>query len=394
MSGRTDKIDPSSMLAGNQSSNESRRLALLELLCQQNQNNEERVFAEQRWFDALATQCSGTGTVVSSLLNNLLVNELQRNIAQQVARQIPSTLYRFGDRNSFSFPPSVSENILFDNHVLESLPEINGGRWGEPTNARIHPFDAVATLPCTDFEKRRMDEILRNISGPVSSRKDLIATAQTPKPSFIMDRIMSAPVRNPNNNTINPSRRPPHMNSNSLLHKSDEISGTYASKSCTPMCTTKGMAMTGREAIVLSQPRDVEVLSEYQCFVREQIEFFEANDEDISSTTKGRNTPIILGQVGIRCRHCAAVPPKYRLRGAMYYPKKMHLIYQAAQTIAGTHLHCPEGGCPHAPEDIKVKLSKLQKKKSLLGGGKAYWDKAAEAVGVKETETCLRFCVG
>ena len=38
-------------------------------------------------------------------------------------------------------------------------------------------------------------------------------------------------------------------------------------------------------------------------FARKQIELFEAKQEDVDAGAQGRNKPIILGQVGIRCIH-------------------------------------------------------------------------------------------
>ena len=87
--------------------------------------------------------------------------------------------------------------------------------------------------------------------------------------------------------------------------------------------------------IVLSMSCDTEQLSEYQILVRRQLEVFEATQEDVESNTQGRKKPVVLGQVGLRCRHCAAYPLRTRGRGAVYYPAKLFGIYQAAQNMAG-----------------------------------------------------------
>jgi hypothetical protein len=153
---------------------------------------------------------------------------------------------------------------------------------------------------------------------------------------------------------------------------------------------TTGGQVLGNAPVELYRPIDSHMLSEYQCFVRQQIEFFEADETDVASNAKGRNKPVVLGQVGIRCRHCAAIPPRYRRRGAMYYPTKMHLIYQAAQNMVKIHLH---QHCKNVPEAIQCKLSKLHKSKCSVGGGKAYWDEGAAACNVYEaSDGCLRFC--
>jgi hypothetical protein len=67
--------------------------------------------------------------------------------------------------------------------------------------------------------------------------------------------------------------------------------------------TSMGL-LTGRNPVLLYMSCDDDSLSAYQCMVRRQIEIFEARTEDVESNAQGRNKPIVLGQVGIRCRHC------------------------------------------------------------------------------------------
>jgi hypothetical protein len=110
--------------------------------------------------------------------------------------------------------------------------------------------------------------------------------------------------------------------------------------------------------------------------------------EDVESNAQGRNRPIVMGQVGIRCRHCTMLPPRHRARGAIYYPAKLHGIYQAAQNMATAHI---SDHCQHVPDDIKTDLLKLRERKSSAGGGKKYWGDAVRVLGVLEDEDGLRF---
>jgi hypothetical protein len=64
-------------------------------------------------------------------------------------------------------------------------------------------------------------------------------------------------------------------------------------------------------------------LSHYQCLARKQIEIFESTSDDANTNAQGRNRPILPGQVGIRCRHCAKAPPKQRKTGSVYYPNRV-----------------------------------------------------------------------
>jgi len=131
---------------------------------------------------------------------------------------------------------------------------------------------------------------------------------------------------------------------------------------------------------------DDEDLSEFQCMVRKQIEVFEAGKEDLEVNARGRNRPIIPGQVGIRCRHCKVVPPKLRQRAALYYPSKLDRLYQMSQTIASVHLL---EYCQHIPADDRNGLIKLRQIKSAALGGKKYWADAGRALGLIEHDKRL-----
>ena len=80
---------------------------------------------------------------------------------------------------------------------------------------------------------------------------------------------------------------------------------------------------SGRDPVLMVMPADKETLSSYQCFIRKHIEFFEATAQDVKRGAQGRNKPIVLGQVGLRCIHCKHVPFKQRAKASTYYPAKL-----------------------------------------------------------------------
>jgi hypothetical protein len=131
----------------------------------------------------------------------------------------------------------------------------------------------------------------------------------------------------------------------------------------------------------------VEQLSEYQIMVRQQLEIFQAGPEDVECHTQGRKKQVCLGQVGIRCRHCAGFPLRVRGRGAVYYPAKLDGIYQAAQNMAGSHL-CQ--ACQQIPVPLKQQIRKLRERRDNASGGKQYWADGCKALGLYETEEGLR----
>jgi hypothetical protein len=133
-------------------------------------------------------------------------------------------------------------------------------------------------------------------------------------------------------------------------------------------------------------------LSEHQNFLRQQIEAFPATEEDVMTHTRGRNKPILLGQVGIRCRHCAHVPVSRRQKGSTYFPSNKLGIYQAAQNMSTAHIQC--GLCTEMPEAIKLKFMAIMSTKNpscSSGAGRPYWAQSATQLGLVDTEEGIRF---
>jgi hypothetical protein len=137
----------------------------------------------------------------------------------------------------------------------------------------------------------------------------------------------------------------------------------------------------------LARPVDALKLSDHQFFLRQQIEVFQASPDDVSTHIRGRNKPIGLGQVGIRCRHCAHLPIYKRQKGSTYFPANKLGIYQAAQNMCTTHIQC--GLCLEMPESIKLEFVRLLVEKGQnchTGAGRPYWAKSATELGLVDTE--------
>ena len=153
--------------------------------------------------------------------------------------------------------------------------------------------------------------------------------------------------------------------------------------------------MTGRPPYTLylscdgRHSDDAPLLSEHQQLLRKQIQVFEAGPDQVAAMSQGRNKPIVLGQVGIRCRHCAGIPPTQRARGAVYFPSKLEGVYQMAQNMAQTHL-C--GTCTEIPKDLQAELIRLREMKTTASGtGKSTWADRVKVLGVYEDQCGLRY---
>jgi len=138
-----------------------------------------------------------------------------------------------------------------------------------------------------------------------------------------------------------------------------------------------------RNLIPLSLNSDKNSLSDYQCLLREQMCLFVATEADLEASAQGRNRPIIEGQVGVVCKHCAYLPPGQRGRGAVYFPARMGTLYQAAQNMALNHFN---SGCKSIPESTRSRLMMLKEKKPFViaRGTKQYWINTAKIMGLSE----------
>jgi hypothetical protein len=153
---------------------------------------------------------------------------------------------------------------------------------------------------------------------------------------------------------------------------------------------TREVGLTGRPPVPLCNDYDENALTEYQRELRKHIELFEATEEDLRGSAQGRNTPIRLGQVGIRCRHCAAMPKLVRARGAVYYSRTVDGVYQVAQNMSKIHF---VQTCHKIPKEVREKLARLQRVNNRASGGKEYWLESLSALGVYDDGNCVRFHV-
>ena len=131
--------------------------------------------------------------------------------------------------------------------------------------------------------------------------------------------------------------------------------------------------------LLLASPEDYTALSPSFCLLREQIEIFPAITEDVEARRRrgGQKDPISVGRVGLRCIHCRHIPHAQRTRGAIMYPNKMALIYQATRNFQRYHLKT----CPHIPPGVIRDLGGM-KRQHAANNSDRYWITSAEAKGL------------
>jgi hypothetical protein len=133
------------------------------------------------------------------------------------------------------------------------------------------------------------------------------------------------------------------------------------------------------------------MLNENQIFLRQNIELFQATQNDIMCLTRGKNKPIVLHQVGIRCCHCSQVPVGRRKKGSTYFPSNLLGLYQAAQNLSVEHLQT--GLCTEMPPNVRERFSgfAMGKRSGVSGAGKTYWAEAGRMLGLIDTDDGIRF---
>jgi hypothetical protein len=138
--------------------------------------------------------------------------------------------------------------------------------------------------------------------------------------------------------------------------------------------------------VLYQEGLDDEYLTAYQCELRKHLEVFEAGPNEVrASASPGRTGLVKLGQVGLRCRHCAATSSPHlatRTRGAAYYSQTVSGMYQLAQNMTKGHL---SQRCYYIPRDVQRRLNALRNDNRRAERGKDYWTASIRAMGVQES---------
>ncbi|KAL7541061.1 hypothetical protein ACHAXR_010607 [Thalassiosira sp. AJA248-18] len=118
---------------------------------------------------------------------------------------------------------------------------------------------------------------------------------------------------------------------------------------------------------------------------------------DIVQAVHGRNKPIALGQVGIRCQHCKDVSSAQTqitnnsartTQNAVSYPSFISGIYNTVQQMYRLHFD----QCPYIPDELKVRVGNLKDSHtSNRGGRKQYWMESAKRIGLVDTSFGIHY---
>lgn len=144
----------------------------------------------------------------------------------------------------------------------------------------------------------------------------------------------------------------------------------------------KAVSVSSREKlerVSLAVAQDKEWLSDFDCFIREQVEVFCANSTDVSNAVE--NVAVTPGQVGLRCIHCAKSQEGAQ-GDAVLYPHSVSGIYESVRELHRLHLH----DCPNIPIELKSEMSKMKGSTDLSSALQRYYVQAAGALGLFDSD--------
>ncbi|KAL3827705.1 hypothetical protein ACHAXA_000578 [Cyclostephanos tholiformis] len=153
--------------------------------------------------------------------------------------------------------------------------------------------------------------------------------------------------------------------------------------------TTKIPAKRFTGKVVLALPEDENFLSPLRCFLRKNVCAFTASQHDIAVRTP-TTFSVRVGQVGVGCVHCLAVPPKSRSNRAVCFPFAMGRIYQSVADIQRFHL----GECRMMPPNVRTEFLRLQSESAKGSRGLAtrmYWIESAKKIGLTDGPSGMYF---
>jgi hypothetical protein len=236
----------------------------------------------------------------------------------------------------------------------------------------------------------------RHLQPPHGLRRDAAVSAVWKQPHPLRQQTEAEPVRlNQTYMTMELNQRQQHdINRLSRQQRPAQSSNPqWTTESAIAralnvnMQSPSSQASFSLPALLVRPSTDQGKLSEYQFLLRQQIEIFEANDDDVRTHVRGRNKQVMQGQVGLRCRHCAHLPVSIRQKGASYFPSNKLGIYQAAQNMSNSHFQ--HGLCATMPDRIKIQFSVVTNSRHSAanhGTGRSYWSRSASRMGLVDTE--------
>ena len=150
---------------------------------------------------------------------------------------------------------------------------------------------------------------------------------------------------------------------------------------------------------LLAMPEDSAALNDLHCFVRRNVEVFVATKDDAAAPSPGRRVRVKVGQVGLRCIHCARLPLKERVKRAVCYPPNVSGIYHSISNMKFDHFGSCKGLSPEARIEFTNLKSSSGRRNTLSNNGSRgtssstakYYEESAARLGLVDTDGGIQF---
>lgn len=263
-------------------------------------------------------------------------------------------------------------------------------------------YNSVSDMKCDHFPHcqhlpRDVKERFRELRDQHRQHKRVACTAQ-----YYYEAAVKMGMVNGTGGVFWASSRPP-----TLLRQDDSPVPAKRARQITHALTQNNSirrALDSARALSIVPMRrneDRNVLNPLHCFVRRNIEYFAATQEDVQAPAPGRKVPVRLGQVGIRCVHCKHLTK--RKKRAVCYPPSVSGIYHCVSNMKFDHF----GHCTALPEEECREFTILREEHSRKGPSKKetkskqttnttaqYYLDSAKALGLVDCEDGIRFANG
>lgn len=187
--------------------------------------------------------------------------------------------------------------------------------------------------------------------------------------------------------------------SNPELHSTpNEVKSTNTMKQINPTHLAMPNLSVKFENRLLAEPEDARYLNAVHCFVRQNVEVFSADEQEVSLPAPGRKSQITIGQIGIRCIHCKDLKFKDRVKRAMCYPPSVSGIYHSISNMKFDHFGACRGLSPTKRQEFASLKTECYSKGSKLGRPPAqksstarYYTESAHNMGLVDTPLGIRY---
>ena len=173
----------------------------------------------------------------------------------------------------------------------------------------------------------------------------------------------------------------------------ENLTTTAAAAPISPIAAVTGPTRAHKDCRLLSLEQDRYHLNGIHCWVRQHIEAFAASEKDVLVPSPGRKQRILVGQVGLRCVHCA--DSNIRVKRAVCYPPSISGIYHSVSNMKFDHFK----QCPCLPLEDRIEFEALleaARTKASAGKGSSnstakYYKTASRDIGLVDSNDGIRF---